>query len=67
MTVVRTGGPTPHGGDHTIAVYVDLDTLKEVDEAKATGLIISEYAGDEMLFETVGRIDGGLLDHLGKS
>jgi hypothetical protein len=38
-------------------VYVDLETLNEVDEADADGLIITEYTLDEnIVHETVGTV-----------
>lgn len=64
MTAIRTEGPTPGGGDYTIAVFVKLDGLVEVDRADADGLIITEYTSDgAVVHETVGEIpEGSALD-----
>lgn len=57
MTSVRTDGPTPNGGDYTLAVYVNLETLVEVDESQATGMVVSEYTDSgELVSETVASI-----------
>lgn len=43
---IRTDGPTPHGGDYSVGVYMDMRRFEAVDEAVATGMIITEYARD---------------------
>ena len=57
MTSRRIDGPTPNGGDYSIGVYVDLESLSEVDEAEADGLIITEYTSEgTVIHETVGTV-----------
>lgn len=55
MTQERTDGATPNGGDYSVAVYVNLQTMDEVDKAVADGIVISEYTADgAFIGETVG-------------
>lgn len=55
MTTERTDAPTPAGGDYSIAVYVHLPGLGEVDKARANGIVITEFTADgRFLAETVG-------------
>ena len=57
MTSERIDGPTPNGGDYSIGVYVDLESLSEVNEAEADGLIITEYTLEgTVIHETVGTV-----------
>lgn len=54
MTIERRDGPTPKGGDYSIAVYVRLATMEEADRQAADGIVISEYLADgTWLAETV--------------
>jgi hypothetical protein len=60
MTSERQEGATPAGGAYCIAVYVNLETLEEVDRNAATGIVITEYdANDCFLVETVGMLADG--------
>lgn len=57
MTAERIDGPTPAGGDYSIAVWVDLSTMNAVDRDKADGVVITEYDSDgTQINETVGSI-----------
>jgi hypothetical protein len=57
MTTTRSEGPTPNGGDYALATYVLLETMEEVDEAAADGIVVSEYTdAGEMICETVASI-----------
>jgi hypothetical protein len=57
MTAERHDGPTPHGGANSIGVYVNLDTMEEVERSVATGIVVTEYTADgEFLFETIGTV-----------
>lgn len=57
MTAIRRDGPTPNGGDYAILTFVNLQTLEEVDEQDATGVMIGEYTLDgALVFETVGEV-----------
>lgn len=58
MTTERTDGPTPAGGEYAVATYVELATLNEVDKARADGIVVAEFDGDDkMILETVGGFD----------
>ncbi len=61
MTVETHTGPTPNGGDHSVAVFMD-DDGRVVDKAQATKVIISEYNGDDLIFETVGLLAARVAD-----
>lgn len=53
MTVERIDDPGT-GAAYALVVYVILDTLEEVDQLKATGMVITEYDDDDhFITETV--------------
>ena len=50
-------GPTPNGGDRSVAYFMDSEG-KPADKSVATAAEIVEYKGDEVVFRTYGTLGG---------
>lgn len=60
MTQERTDAPTPAGGDYSVAVYVRMPGLVEVEKSQANGIVITEFKADgTFVMETVAGFTPG--------